>query len=271
MASSLPPHASSRAPARRCAKHDLAVGPDGLCAVCKRAAGSVSVAPLQATEPARVDFTRVVLGVAALASVLGLGLVMLPESVLGVDPFGQQPVARATLEPLAPATRSPQPQRRVESTLPVDAGVAPLGVAVVASKPLEPNTAPAPSETPDEQLARLEHERAAAEQERVRHDAVKQKVTADQITMLRRNVTITMYSTSWCGHCARARAYMHEKDIAFTDYDIEQDADAHARAKLLNASGSVPIIQIDGLLMVGFGAEALEDRIDRAAKVRAGL
>jgi glutaredoxin len=86
----------------------------------------------------------------------------------------------------------------------------------------------------------------------------------------RRNVDITMYSTSWCGVCARARRYMSAQNIPFTELDVEHDASAHARAAILNPRGSVPTIAIDNEVLVGFSAGSLEDGIDRAARKRSG-
>ena len=252
---------TEKAPTRRCAEHDLAVGPDGLCAVCRRGTRPIVPAPVAATEPASFDFTRVLLGVAGLASLLGLGLAMSPQGLLGFDPLARPAVARATMTPLP---RQPQPPRLVGSTLQADAGAAPFA----AAKPPPANN---PNETPTEPRARLEREHQQAEQDRARHQAVEQQLGAEQLVAARRNVAITMYSTSWCGYCSRARAYMQEKGIAYTDFDIEHDGEAHARAKLLNPSGSVPVITIDDLLMVGFSEESLEDHIDRAARARAGI
>ena len=36
-------------------------------------------------------------------------------------------------------------------------------------------------------------------------------------------VSLTMYSTTWCGFCARLKSQLGREGIAFTEVDIEQD------------------------------------------------
>ena len=35
--------------------------------------------------------------------------------------------------------------------------------------------------------------------------------------------TVTMFSTSWCGYCARLKTQLDREGISFTEVDIEQD------------------------------------------------
>ena len=34
---------------------------------------------------------------------------------------------------------------------------------------------------------------------------------------------LTMYTTTWCGYCARLKSQLGREGIAFTEVDIEQD------------------------------------------------
>lgn len=65
---------------------------------------------------------------------------------------------------------------------------------------------------------------------------------------------ITIYSTSWCGFCKMAAKYLHDKGVAFTDKNIEEDADAYKElmSKIGNNFRGVPVIDIDGQLILGF-------------------
>jgi glutaredoxin len=87
----------------------------------------------------------------------------------------------------------------------------------------------------------------------------------------RENITVVMYSTTWCPACKAARAYMVDKGIAFVDNDVDSSPSAAEILHRLNPRGSIPTIDVDGEIMVGFGGEDLEDMIDRAARKRAGL
>ena len=40
------------------------------------------------------------------------------------------------------------------------------------------------------------------------------------------NKKVTMYSTSWCGYCKKARKYFDANNIAYVEYDIETNQSA---------------------------------------------
>lgn len=89
-----------------------------------------------------------------------------------------------------------------------------------------------------------------------------------ELMAARQRVQVTMYSTSWCGYCRRARAYMDEHGIRYEDHDIERDRAAASRMERINPRGGVPTFDIDGEPMVGFNEMGLESAIDRAAARR---
>ncbi|HKE45539.1 MAG TPA: glutaredoxin 3 [Steroidobacteraceae bacterium] len=63
---------------------------------------------------------------------------------------------------------------------------------------------------------------------------------------------VTMYSTGWCPYCARARALLERKGVAFREVDIETDAEL--RAEMITRSGrrSVPQIFVGARHVGGF-------------------
>ncbi len=65
-----------------------------------------------------------------------------------------------------------------------------------------------------------------------------------------------MYSSPWCGYCARARTLLGDKGVAFEEIDV--DTVAGARAEMIARSGctAVPQIFINGR-HIG-GAEELQ-------------
>jgi glutaredoxin len=77
---------------------------------------------------------------------------------------------------------------------------------------------------------------------------------------------ITIYTTSWCGVCAQLRRYLDQRKIKYTEKDIEKDEKAREemieklRKKGLKGSG-VPVIDIDGDIIVGFNKELLDSKI----------
>ncbi len=74
---------------------------------------------------------------------------------------------------------------------------------------------------------------------------------------------VIVYKTEWCGVCKKLTAYLDKKGVAYVAKDIEKDPAAagelqqKARAKGV-ATGSVPVIDVRGELMVGFDRARLE-------------
>jgi glutaredoxin len=118
--------------------------------------------------------------------------------------------------------------------------------------------------------ATAQRQRDEKERDAKRHEIVKRELDGLELAAARRSVNITMYSTSWCGVCKQARAYMQQRQISYTELDVDHDEAARARQHTLNPRGSVPTIAVDDLVLIGFSPESLEDRITRAAKQRRG-
>ena len=74
-----------------------------------------------------------------------------------------------------------------------------------------------------------------------------------------------MYSTSWCGYCRAARAWLASRGIAYVDHDVEREPDARARMHAINPGGGVPVFEIDGTVVHGFSADHLERAIAQAS------
>ena len=58
---------------------------------------------------------------------------------------------------------------------------------------------------------------------------------------------VEMYSTMWCPYCARARALLERKGVAFTEFDLMEEP--RRRDEMVRRAGgrtSVPQIFIDG-------------------------
>jgi glutaredoxin-like YruB-family protein len=64
--------------------------------------------------------------------------------------------------------------------------------------------------------------------------------------------TVTIYTSPTCSACNAAKQFLKSKNVAFTECDITKDeAKAQEIAKKAGQS-VVPIIDIDGTLIVGF-------------------
>ena len=73
---------------------------------------------------------------------------------------------------------------------------------------------------------------------------------------------ITMYSTSWCGYCRKARSWFQDNGFPFVEKDIEKSAEAAAEYRAASGgSGGVPLIVVNGESFRGFDQRALLKRI----------
>ncbi len=74
---------------------------------------------------------------------------------------------------------------------------------------------------------------------------------------------IIVYKTDWCGVCKKLESYLRRKGVEYVAKDVEKDAEAaaelqaKAREKGIK-TGSVPVIDVGGELMVGFDRARLE-------------
>ncbi len=68
---------------------------------------------------------------------------------------------------------------------------------------------------------------------------------------------VIIYSTPTCHFCHMAKEFMTANNIKFTDYDVATDLDK--RKEMVDKSGQmgVPVIDIEGELMVGFEQDRL--------------
>lgn len=70
---------------------------------------------------------------------------------------------------------------------------------------------------------------------------------------------VTIYSTPTCPYCRQAKDYLTQKGISFTDLNVATDMEA--RNAMVQKSGQlgVPVIEIDGQVVVGFNRGKLDE------------
>jgi glutaredoxin len=74
---------------------------------------------------------------------------------------------------------------------------------------------------------------------------------------------VTMLSTTWCGVCTRARAWLGGKGIPFSELDVEKSEAGRAEYRRLAGRG-VPIILVGEERMDGFNVTRLEQMLKAA-------
>lgn len=76
---------------------------------------------------------------------------------------------------------------------------------------------------------------------------------------------VVVFGTSWCPHCADARAYLRKQNVKFADLDIEKNTTAEAQYKELKGEG-VPTILIGNRRIQGFNQDAIETALQKLDK-----
>ena len=54
--------------------------------------------------------------------------------------------------------------------------------------------------------------------------------------------TVTMYTTSWCPYCSRARSLLQTKGVAFEDIDVEEAPEKRTEMQARSGRRTVPQI-----------------------------
>ena len=75
------------------------------------------------------------------------------------------------------------------------------------------------------------------------------------------NHTVTIFSTQSCMYCKMAKQFFKEKNVPYSEKDV--GVDAAAREDMIKRSGQygVPVIDIDGKLVIGFDKRAIADML----------
>lgn len=69
--------------------------------------------------------------------------------------------------------------------------------------------------------------------------------------------TVKVYSTSTCPYCVMLKEYLQEKAVQFENFDVGQNKEALKEMKDKSGQFGVPVIDIDGKIIVGFDKEEI--------------
>jgi len=68
---------------------------------------------------------------------------------------------------------------------------------------------------------------------------------------------VTIYTTPTCVYCKATKAFFQEKNIQYTEKDVAIDEKARDEMVLRSGQMGVPVIDIDGRIIVGFDKDAV--------------
>ena len=72
---------------------------------------------------------------------------------------------------------------------------------------------------------------------------------------------IKIYSTPWCHFCQLTKEFLTEKGIPFTNYDVSTDEARRNEMIEMTGQMGVPVIVIDGDIMIGFDKNKLAAKV----------
>ena len=76
-------------------------------------------------------------------------------------------------------------------------------------------------------------------------------------------MAVTIYTTPTCGYCTIAKQYFRKNSISFSEFNVAVD---RAKAdEMVSKSGQmgVPVIDINGKIIVGFNQSEIEKALHR--------
>ena len=70
---------------------------------------------------------------------------------------------------------------------------------------------------------------------------------------------IKIYSTPFCPYCVTLKDYLKEKKVEFNDVDVSSDDKERDEMVELSGQIGVPVINVDGRIIVGFDKEQIDE------------
>ena len=72
---------------------------------------------------------------------------------------------------------------------------------------------------------------------------------------------VTIYSTSSCTWCKRAKQYLDGHNVIYKEFDVGEDR--ASREEMIRKSGQmgVPVITIDDVVVIGFNEPLLNEKL----------
>lgn len=72
---------------------------------------------------------------------------------------------------------------------------------------------------------------------------------------------IKIYSTPTCPWCKKTKEYLKSKNIDFVDVNVADDMKEREEMRSLSKQSGVPVINIDGNIIVGFNKAQIDKLI----------
>jgi glutaredoxin 3 len=75
---------------------------------------------------------------------------------------------------------------------------------------------------------------------------------------------VTIYSTPTCHYCQMAKAFFKEHGVEYTDFNVAEDLEKRKELVEKSQQMGVPVIFIDGEMVIGFDEDRLAQLLEVA-------
>lgn len=74
---------------------------------------------------------------------------------------------------------------------------------------------------------------------------------------------IKVYSTPNCPWCKKVKTYLKSKNVEFEDINVKADREQKEEMMKLSGQKSVPVVNVDGKIILGFDKNAIDKYIEK--------
>ena len=74
-------------------------------------------------------------------------------------------------------------------------------------------------------------------------------------------VTVKVYGTPTCPWCNKAKEFLNEKKVEFEYFDVSENQEAAKEAIEKSHQQGVPVLDVNGKIIVGFDPVAIEEAL----------
>lgn len=75
--------------------------------------------------------------------------------------------------------------------------------------------------------------------------------------------SVTIYSADWCAFCHAAKDYLDRQGVTYTEKNVELDPDSAREAVQKSGQMGIPVLDIDGQIIVGFDRPRIDAAIGK--------
>jgi len=76
-------------------------------------------------------------------------------------------------------------------------------------------------------------------------------------------MAVSLYTTPTCGYCRKAKDYFRQNKIPFSEYNVAMDQSKADEMVRKSGQMGVPVIDINGRVIVGFNQQEIERALHR--------